>query len=425
MSDAPASQAVYEEWLLERVVSSVRNGARTLYEIVAGAGGADPAAVHIALSRAIECGRLEESFLALAGIDSEHREDSVIEPLLPPPHPLDFEWRFSRLGAEYLLAKIAKQGVGDLCLIASTTVALLAGSFGWKGRLTAIDVNRPVLESASLLRPQIKAVCLDITRDTLPEIQASSVIVDPPWYPEYIPGFLWASAKLCATGGQVLLSVPGEGTRPAIAADRAEVFNLAALYGLEVVAVEQQSIAYETPLFERNAMRAAGVMPSVQFWRRGDLVILRRTAMLGGNRPNPPLGTEAWAEVSDDGVRIRFRSTVRRNRCCPQLRSIVPGDVLPTISRRDPRRTKVEVWTSGNRVYSCESPDILRVITVALVHGFPVADAVERFLDRQLGAVEERSVSEAMGQVARLLHIERNEYAAYVKELSGSDTRAA
>ena len=35
-----------------------------------------------------------------------------------------------------------------------------------------------------------------------------------------------------------------------------------------------------------------------------------------------------------------------------KLSRIVAGDVLPTVSRRDSRRSKANVWTSANRVFS-------------------------------------------------------------------------
>src|SRR5712691_8552322 len=41
------------------------------------------------------------------------------------------------------------------------------------------------------------------------------------------------------------------------------------------------------------------------------------------------------------------------------LRSIVPGDVLSSISRRDPRRRKAAVWTSGNRLFGTDRPDLV------------------------------------------------------------------
>lgn len=50
-------------------------------------------------------------------------------------------------------------------------------------------------------------------------------------------------------------------------------------------------------------------------------------------------------------VRIKLRRTET-----PDLGSLVPGDVLDTVSRRDLIRTRIGIWTSGNRVFSLEDP---------------------------------------------------------------------
>src|SRR5689334_13476375 len=48
------------------------------------------------------------------------------------------------------------------------------------------------------------------------------------------------------------------------------------------------------------------------------------------------------------------------------LASIVDGDVLATVSRRDPRRGRIDVWTSLNRVYATSHPAAVQAICRAL-----------------------------------------------------------
>src|SRR3982750_919756 len=218
--------AIYDQWLLERVVHSVRHGARSFNEVLNATIGADPMVVCDALRRAVRSGNLEPAATALINNVAEDGPDSTIEPMLPQPHPLDFEWRFSRLGGEYILAKSSGQGVGDLCLVGATTVALLASTRGWQGRLVSLDVDGLILENAHRLHSEIEVKQIDVIRNVLPSFKTETVVADPPWYPEYIKGFLWASARLCTGEGRVLLIVPGEGTRPGVAADRAEVLRM-------------------------------------------------------------------------------------------------------------------------------------------------------------------------------------------------------
>ena len=41
------------------------------------------------------------------------------------------------------------------------------------------------------------------------------------------------------------------------------------------------------------------------------------------------------------------------------LVSLIEDDILPTVSRRDPRRGLAQVWTSGNRIFRTDNPRLL------------------------------------------------------------------
>jgi hypothetical protein len=38
---------------------------------------------------------------------------------------------------------------------------------------------------------------------------------------------------------------------------------------------------------------------------------------------------------------------------------VLAGDILPSVSRRDPRRGHADLWTSGNRVFQTDNPQVL------------------------------------------------------------------
>jgi len=99
--------------------------------------------------------------------------------------------------------------------------------------------------------------------------------------------------------------------------------------------------------------------------------------------------------------------------------------VLSTISRRDPRRTKADVWTSGNRIYACDRPDVLRQVIEATVRVSSATEAVEMFIGRELNTTERESIFEAMEQVMILVQTERDEQTRYAQELSNGDSCAA
>jgi hypothetical protein len=66
----------------------------------------------------------------------------------------------------------------------------------------------------------------------------------------------------------------------------------------------------------------------------------------------PPVHVESWREATFGPVRIKIRRTE-----APNLTSLVPGDILDTVSRRDPIRSRIGLWTSGNRVFSLNEPE--------------------------------------------------------------------
>lgn len=163
------------------------------------------------------------------------------------------------------------------------------------------------------------------------------------------------------------------------------------------------------PPFERTALRASGLSAAApRDWRRGDLIELRRSA--GGPVPRPAVQDgEAWQEVLLAGARIRFRSghaTPDGTPADPLLRHLVDGDVLATVSRRDPVRRKVAVWTSSNRVFACRSPGLLAALATALADGKQVSHAAAAYLGRPLTGSEPQAIVRAAAQLAELARVE-------------------
>lgn len=88
-------------------------------------------------------------------------------------------------------------------------------------------------------------------------------------------------------------------------------------------------------------MHAAGTSKPPD-WRVGDLAVFRRTHVVCG--PRPVLEFEpVWVERSLGLTRFKLRETTAAEFGSPVLISIVPNDVLPSVSRRDPRRAEATV----------------------------------------------------------------------------------
>jgi hypothetical protein len=84
------------------------------------------------------------------------------------------------------------------------------------------------------------------------------------------------------------------------------------------------------------------------------------------------------------------------------LQGLIPwidGDVLPSVSRRDPRRRLAHVWTSGNRVFRTDNPEL--VLDAAFMHS--KERSTTSFQPRLWGTVHERGAVERVGDKLRAL----------------------
>jgi hypothetical protein len=127
------------------------------------------------------------------------------------------------------------------------------------------------------------------------------------------------------------------------------------------------------PPFERNALRAAGIANVRPGWRKADLWQLAKLSSASPAWPGD-IEINRWTEYRFGAVRIR----VNRDAPCrgedPRLRSIITDDVLPTVSRRDRRRSEALVWTTGNRIFGCDAPITLCALLDDWSHGRDTID---------------------------------------------------
>jgi hypothetical protein len=195
------------------------------------------------------------------------------------------------------------------------------------------------------------ALCAEVTRRNTAQI----VLIDPPWYLDFVRPMVMTAAALCREGGYILASLPPAGARGKAALDRTRLFHMASRLSLDVYKEYPLSVEYDTPFFEANALKAAGI-GALRAWRRGDLVILRKRT----NHPALQLPTVArtnrWREIQIGQMRL-FVGTAPRTGD-RGLVSLIPGDILPTVSRRDERRRPALVWTSGNRIFGTDDTEL-------------------------------------------------------------------
>ena len=240
-----------------------------------------------------------------------------------------------------------------------------------------------------------------------------------------VTSFIWAACELLRPSGHLLISLPPTGTRPGIESELEYLLNWSQQeFGLSLVNIERGVLPYRTPLFEQNALRAENILNFPREWRRGDLWIFKANK----GTPRRPLRTlisggtthisEVWDEVALLGMRVRFRKqeNILPVFVDPALNSIVDGDVLPSVSRRDPRRGLVNVWTSGNRVFSSQGTHILGAIMRAISANQSPHNQVAIQIGRELKTSESGLISNTVRQLIEIARFERSESLHYCED---------
>jgi hypothetical protein len=329
------------------------------------------------------------------------------------PHPLDSSWWFGDSALEKLLGYVT-------ILTGTTGTVLLLGTptlfhYAKERRLgrTTVLLDRECSEAAE---GSFHAVRCDLMTELPVNAKFDVVVADPPWYPVEMRAFLSTACRKAKEGAKIMVSVPASGTRPGIQREWSELLMWAQGAGLRFVDYEERALPYISPLFERNALRAAGVESYPQDWRRGDLAIFEYDGAPAETGGLALVSRDRWKEVSFGSVRICIRPRPYASWNDPRLREVVAGNVLPSVSRRDKRLASVAAWTSGNRVFSCEGPFALWKIADALkAHACPasrLASEIGEKLDRQ----QTQEVEEAVEKLNEIVAVEEQEIADWRNE---------
>lgn len=383
MTSAPIPVPFDVSTSIRRLVSK---GPLTFGQLVRDLPGVDPVVVREHLTNGA-------SDIGARVLWAECADIPALDPRLPVPHPLDYDWRFSPATVASLTEELLSYGQ-RIVLLGAPSLWLALQEDPHPQELHLLDSNPVVDDAATNDRTAVRHL-VDLLGDELPTLSPSDVVLaDPPWYPDALEAFLWVAARFLRPGGFLFVSVPPEGTRPTVRQERDDLLRWSHGLGLTLRSTREGALRYAMPPFERAALRAAGVAAYVPSdWRQGDLLVFERTDEVGAVRPI--CSRPRWVERVIDRVRIRIDAGASVAGADPRLISIVDGDVLSSVSRRDPRRAVARVWTSGNRVFGCAEPARLVQIIDGLLTGvFP----------------DEHLAREAATAIQNLVLSERREY---------------
>lgn len=342
-------------WVLE----AINFGVQSFAELLAKLPGVDPIMAKLSLDRLLnsaESTDIEEILKKLAleipasSLPRFYDSDVV-------PHPLDFDWRFTKESIKTFSEKIhAQNHYNKILLLGTPSLAEALEASSSKKYITLVDQNNCWGNRFN----SVNFICADITSPNFMNalsFEYDLVIIDPPWYTKHFNAFMHLASYALRVGGSLLVASPAEGTRPGIAKERRELNIFGASIGLRFCEEEKGKISYETPPFEFNAFLASGINFFGGDWRRADLFSYEKV----GSCELPSLHNAIeldWKEINIHGVRIKFKCINDESREIT-LNSILAGDILPSVSVRHPLRDKATIWTSGNRIFECSAPELL------------------------------------------------------------------
>jgi hypothetical protein len=281
---------------------------------------------------------------------------------LKVPHPLDFEWRNSKHSLNFLTDQMLRLSAptDSVLILGMPTLFANICERDVSQSITLVERNRPIIQGLNkFVNHKSRIHDADIFKIDPNKLgMFQFVLMDPPWYSEHFYQFIWLAGRCLQVGGTLAISIPPINTRPDIDQERLSWFTFCQQQGLCLEGLLPNKLEYTMPFFEFNAFRSGGIESILPFWRKGDFAVFKKIKDQHTERKSYEEKASGWVEKEIDDIRIRVKPSLSDKGEQFTFESIVKGDILPTVSSRDPRRDQANVWTSGNRIFKVSNPTL-------------------------------------------------------------------
>lgn len=278
------------------------------------------------------------------------------------PHPLDFEWRNSKRSVDFLTELVLqdKHLDDDILVLGMPTLFANLCRRDLSKKITIVERNKAVVGNLKELSHHdcnvVEGDIFKIDPESLG--MYATVVMDPPWYEPHFYQFIWLASRCLKLGGRLIISIPPFNTRPGVDKERIKWLRFCQEQGLCLESLTPKRLEYAMPFFEWNATRMAEALTS-PFWRHGDLAIFQKLEHDFVQRPVHEEENEEWREIEVKSCRVRIKIAASEAEDIDEpleLEYLIGSQILPSVSRRDPRRKRANVWTSGNRILYTNNP---------------------------------------------------------------------
>lgn len=255
--------------------------------------------------------------------------------VLPDPHPLDFDWRYTEHTVAALYTLLPSEG----SILAVGAPSIARSLEAARRTVTLID-RQPFQGVANHLVSQ--------PGHELPDLQKfEGAIVDPPWY--FFDLGLWTAwtANIIGLHRQIIVSFWPSDVRPDELEETQDLLNwLSSWAEVEILPVIPE---YETPIFESVARAVSSNGNLSTSPKAGRLLHLRAKTLPPIPRLAPSLSR--WVRFVINNYQLAVRIDQFENgKAKIQMHPAARNWTWPYVSRRAPGRENISVWSSQNEV---------------------------------------------------------------------------
>jgi hypothetical protein len=414
----PAFESKIDSWVLH----AIENGCKSFNELILSCHGVYPVDVSKCINRLISKNiSVPNSILPVSkNTTSEFFTDALPVHLngLPLPHPLDFDWRFSSTSFPFLYNEITNRSdsPNSIMLFGAPSLYLyFLNHNSYFANISLFDANKQISKYLPINKRGSVNVFDAFKDEPLPEPIFDAAILDPPWYEDHTKAFLWCASKMCKSGSILLLSTPSEGTRPGVREEWDRILNWVSNLGVTLVEKKYSVLSYKTPLFEANSLCKEGIFSVPSEWRRSDLAIFKLHSK--SECVERPIfeSTNQWEDVVIRSCRIKIKKETRQKGKC-KLLNIVNDDILQSVSRWHSDRQQADIWTSGNRIYSCGDSNLAIQLLLTLQNSIPTEQTLREYFGRNPTTKELSDSLETIDQLQTLINKEEYDFKRYTNE---------
>ncbi len=424
-----------EDDYIDLIDATVKNGIEDtvdFYSIVTKCAGIHPLEIVHSLNRIHKNGILDEhTYQQIVNsilLPKQCQNNDRYQKILPVPHQVDFDWRFSDNGIEIFVGHIDKlinsRSYTRIAFIGSPSLFRHYCKSNCKDvELFLIDFNANKHISKEILPVNAHVVNCNLNYDLdtelkVDQIHADLVVMDPPWYPEYYKKFFDISDIIGDDKCLVYGVFPPMLTRESIIAEREDINIYISKLGFKELQFESLCVEYYTPPFEQNVFKSNGINNYPICWRRGDFFITHRSEKksINNSATGIIIRNGGWTEKSIGNVRFKLRQSTfsEDEEFNIRLDSLYENDIYPSVSRRFKGHERINVWTSGNRVYYCTNIPVLFMILEHL-YDSDIVMSFENEYDEIIPDFQRVQIRKIQNSIHAIVDLELKEYGEWIR----------